>query len=190
MKIRNKLPIRNKEIKPCNNYHDYRQYLEVDFSHHCGYCGDCDKPRRNDFEIDHFIPKKIMKSIRENDYSNLVYSCRSCNNSKRAKWPTKDELVCNDGHCGWIDPCDPRYDEQFDRDESGNILPKTELGKWMYDNLKLFKSQHRLLWSFEQFDIIMDEMQKYINQSNDIDLLKKFIDLYRIKKSIFDEFYQ
>ena len=42
-------------------------------------------------------------NISPTEYSNLVYSCRSCNNSKRAKWPTGDENVHNDGEQGFID---------------------------------------------------------------------------------------
>ena len=49
------------------------------------------------------------------------------------------------------------YDAQFERSDDGRILPKTELGSWMYENLKLWKKQHEILWNYEK-------LEKHINE--------------------------
>lgn len=190
MNLRNYIPHRKDKIKLCKDYQDYKEQLEADFFHHCGYCGDLDKPRTHSFEIDHFVPKNVMITIHENDYFNLVYSCKSCNNAKRAKWPTKNEKKCNDGICGWIDPCNPNYDKQFDRDENGNIKPVTELGKWMFDNLKLYKPQHRLLWTYEQLDNVIIEIRHSLDRCPNTQIKLKLFDCLLRQKDIVDRFYQ
>ena len=103
--------------------------------------------------------KKYLKKISPTDYSNLVYSCRSCNNFKRAKWPTKDENLPNNGFVGFIDPCDEMYPIQFCRDLSGAIFPKTQLGKWMWSALNLGNPIHRIKWTLEQLKVILDELE-------------------------------
>lgn len=172
-RLRKQTPKRRTDVPTRSDYRKYREELRADFDCHCGYCGDRDWPRKEHFEIDHFVPKEQLKIIRENDYSNLVYACRSCNNAKRAKWPTKDERQPNNGKCGWIDPCDNLYDEQFERTETGAITPKTELGDWMYENLKLWKKQHEVLWNYEQLEIISEEIKPKIQDCDDIEISRK-----------------
>ena len=152
IKFREQTPARKTNIISGKPYHSYRKDLEQDFNHRCGYCNDLDMPRSSSFEIDHFVPKKL-DNTKINDYSNLVYSCHSCNNAKRAKWPTCLAHIPNNGKEGWIDPCDVTYGEQFARDSTdGSIIPLTDLGKWMYDNLKLWKTQHSFIWRYEQLE--------------------------------------
>ena len=68
--------------------------------------------------------------------------------------------------------------EQFERTEEGAIIPKTELGKWMYDNLKLGKTQHEYLWNIEQLKIICDALEmKREEHRDDIVFMNKFTDL-------------
>src|SRR5690606_31407481 len=98
-----------------NSYREYRDELKKDYKYRCGYCDDSDIWRTVWFEIDHFVPQKYLKTIKETDYSNLVYACRSCNNSKRAHWPTGDELIHNQNDEGFIDPCEDDYGKQFGR---------------------------------------------------------------------------
>ena len=164
-KLRKTTPKRRSNIQSKSHYRQYREELAIDFEHHCGYCGDSDTPRKEGFEIDHFIPKKYLNTISENDYTNLVYACRSCNNAKRAKWPTESEKLPNDGIRGWIDPCEDLYDEQFERSEIGAIIAKTEIGRWMYDNLNLWKKQHEVLWNIEQLEGLIDEIESLISSS-------------------------
>lgn len=163
MKLREKRPVRRDDVAKQADYHVYRDLLAEDFNHRCGYCDDRDVPRSASFEIDHFVPKSLDSS-KEADYSNLVYACKSCNNAKRAKWPTKDKDVANDGKVGWIDPCSADYDSQFERKSDGRINPITELGGWMYENLKMWKKQHEILWNCERLDVVIKKLDDLFNK--------------------------
>lgn len=150
----------------------------VKFHHRCGYCNARDALKITYFEIDHFIPKDILTIYKDTDYCNLVYACRSCNNSKRKHWPTNDEKISHNGVEGWIDPCDQDYNRQFGREENGEIKPITELGEWMYTHLKLYKPQHAILWNIEQLDNMINELEVLIDDQ-DIALKEELLNLYR-----------
>lgn len=182
MLFREHTPQRRDNIEEKKKYRDYRIPLREDFNYRCGYCDDRDFPRVEYFEIDHLIPQKIMKVKKDNDYKNLVYACHSCNNAKRAKWPSRDENISIIGEKGWIDPCSGDYAKQFERDDCGRIVPITPIGKWMYDNLKLYKSQHQVLWNLEQLDVLSDTLEQKIEGDNDnVILYKQF---YLLTKKI------
>lgn len=166
------MPIRRNDAPEGNTYREYKHLLREDFHQRCGYCGDHDYFRETFYEVDHFVPKQLATE-RENDYSNLVYSCRSCNNSKRAKWPTGDTSKPNNGKEGWIDPVEQAYASQFDRLVDGSIFPKTDLGHWMWKALTLGNPIHRLKWTLEQLRIELK-----ITDSLDISDL---VELRRIK---------
>ena len=150
--FRKKNPSRRSNAPQAKKYSDYKSLLREDFNQRCGYCDDHEFFSETYYEIDHFVPQKIAAE-KENDYSNLVYSCRSCNNSKRAKWPTKDVNLSNNGKEGWIDPCDSNYAIQFKRISDGSICPKTDLGLWMWKELTLGNPIHRLKWILEQLRV-------------------------------------
>ena len=150
--FRKKTPSRRSDAPEGKKYQIYKPLLREDFHQRCGYCGDHDFFSDTFYEIDHFVPKKIAEE-RENDYSNLVYSCRSCNNSKGAKWPTGNANKPNNGKEGWIDPCDSKYATQFERLSDGSVKSKTELGLWMWKALTLGNPIHRLKWTLEQLRI-------------------------------------
>lgn len=158
MKLREKTPTRKSDVIHQKDFHAYRDQLASDFNHRCGYCDDRDAPRAASFEIDHFVPQ-IVDSDKITDYANLVYACKSCNNAKRAKWPTKDKTLPNNGKKGWIDPCLKDYEAQFERLEDGEIHPLTEIGTWMYDNLKLWKKQHEILWNVERLEANYNQLR-------------------------------
>lgn len=142
-------PCRRTNVAEQTKHTKYKDDLRIDFHQRCGYCGDHDFFRDTFYEVDHFVPKSLDKT-RELDYSNLVYACRSCNNAKRAKWPTKDPNKANDGLKGWIDPCDGTYASQFERLADGSIKAITQLGFWMWSELSLGRPNHRLKWQLEQ----------------------------------------
>jgi len=145
-------PSRRTDVPKQKKYNKYKEELRSDFHQRCGYCGDHDFFRDTYYEVDHFVPKDLDIS-RELDYSNLVYSCRSCNNSKRAKWPTNDPNKPNDGKIGWIDPCDADYSNHFERLDDGSIKAITPLGNWMWTALSMGKPDHRLKYMLEQLRI-------------------------------------
>lgn len=160
-------------------YSDHKDELKKDYKFRCGYCNDVDVWRTVWFEIDHFVPQKYMKTITATDYHNLVYACRSCNNSKRAHWPTKDELIHNSNDEGFIDPCDKDYELQFCRFDDGKIFYKTALGKWMYYKLKLYKPQHEIITQIERLDELIEECEQLLTAIDNDVLKDKVLQLYR-----------
>ena len=106
-----------------DNWSEHKSDLKVDFRHRCGYCNSYDGFRHTYFEVDHFIPKNFLKTYRYfslTDYRNLVYSCKFCNNAKRAKWPSKNRKTHNNGTIGFVDPCDRTYNSHFYRTADGD----------------------------------------------------------------------
>ena len=184
MAFRNKTPIRRTDPKKISNYQGYKNDLRVDFNYRCGYCDDHDYFALADYQIDHFVPKAQLKSISPASYSNLVYSCRSCNRAKWDQWHTGDEIIPNDGSVGFIDPCDKEYEMQFSRNSRGEIVAQTTLGIWMWKALNLGNPAHSLIWKLEQIRKRIDELQviadKYpVDSTVSIvlrDLYKRFID--------------
>lgn len=177
--FRDHTPIRRNIVTNVTHYRDHKDDLKLDYQGRCGYCNDKDSWRFIWFEIDHFVPEKYRIIIKETDYSNLVYACRSCNNAKRAKWPTENEEVHNENDIGFIDPCDDEYNNQFDRLDSGRIIPKTKLGGWMYNAMKLYKPQHEIIWNIELIDTLVDEIEAMLDLSPDDALKDRLLDVYR-----------
>ena len=156
--FRQQTPVRSTGVPKLEPYGKYKPQLRLDFHERCGYCGDHDFFRETYYEVDHFVPKDFLKTISLTEYSNLVYSCRLCNNHKRKKWPTRDETVHNDGIQGFIDPCDLSYPAQFERMTDGSIYAKTTLGCWMWSALNLGHPAHRLKWKIEKLKVLLDEL--------------------------------
>lgn len=173
-------PRRRDDAPKGKTYHEYKQLLREDFHQRCGYCGDHEYFRETFYEIDHFVPKSLAPQ-KENDYSNLVYSCRSCNNSKRAKWPTEDPTMPNDGQKGWIDPCDEQFSTQFDRLEDGSIVSKTVLGNWMWKALAMGNPIHRLKWILEQLYLELKKTETLdVTNVEELRRIKELNDKYRL----------
>ena len=168
--FRTHTPTRRNITTKVGHYHDHKSNLRIDYIDRCGYCNDIDKFRFSWFEIDHLVPQKYLKTISENDYSNLVYSCRSCNNAKRAKWPTGDEKVHHRNDEGFVDPCDDEYNNQFSRLNNGRIIPQSKLGEWIYNSLKLYKPQHEIIWNIEELENLILEIKKIrsVNPENEV----------------------
>lgn len=177
-----KIPARRNITSPVASYSGHRADLIIDFKERCGYCNDIHIYKIASFEIDHFIPrirnkKPFLTIKKDTDYSNLVYACKSCNNAKRNKWPTNDENTPNNGNQGFIDPCEKEYDQQFIRLANGQIRAKTNLGDWIYKELKLDKPQHEIIYNLEQLDLILDQLDIDLNKLDDINLFKKITTL-------------
>lgn len=179
---KNKIPVRRPIVKVVTHYSQHRDDLVFDFKARCGYCNSIHSYRNNSYEIDHFIPrirnKKPFLTIKsETDYSNLVYACKSCNNAKRNKWATNDETVAIENDKGFVDPCDLVYDSQFERLNTGEIKPLTNLGSWMYKELKLYKPQHEIIYQIEQLDLIIDELEPNLGLIDNVEIYKKITGL-------------
>jgi uncharacterized protein (TIGR02646 family) len=175
---------------PVGTHREHREDLRIDFKKRCGYCNSFDTFRFAYFETDHFIPqnkdKKPFLTIKTNtDYSNLVYACKSCNNAKSNKWPSNDENVPNINNEGFIDPCDDDYNNHFERKPDGKIYYKTKLGEWKYNNLKLYKPQHEILWKIEQLQNMISEIKAMRQLSPKNEALK---DLYISVYESYDDY--
>jgi hypothetical protein len=177
--FRKKTPKRRDIKTTVSKYTDHKEELKKDYKYRCGYCNDIDIWRTSWFEIDHFVPQKYLKTIKDTDYFNLVYACRSCNNSKRAHWPTEDEFIHHKDEKGFIDPCDDEYEKQFMRHNNGRIIYQTQLGEWMYYKLKLHKPQHEVIWQIEELDNLIDECENILKTIDNDALKDKVLGLYR-----------
>jgi uncharacterized protein (TIGR02646 family) len=175
MAFRAYTPTRSSITKLVKDYGIHRDNLRKDYQNRCGYCDDIDTWRFTWFEIDHLVPQKYLVTISSTDYSNLVYACRSCNNAKRAQWPTKDEKIHNLNDEGFIDPCHTDYNDQFSRATDGRIVAKTKLGDWIYNALKFYKPQHEIIWNIEQLDNMISQTTPLYTQITDVKLLHRLI---------------
>jgi hypothetical protein len=177
MSLREISPIRRvppSKSETGNNYQKHKPDLEADFNHCCGYCGSFDGfgYTRTYFEIDHFVPKDFLinsgSKIGLSKYSNLVYSCRFCNNYKSKHWPSNRDDIYIVGDEGFVDPCHEDYDNHLFRKPDGEIMWNTELGKWMATTAFKFDErveEIKLLWKYNKTRIaieeIIDELIRY-----------------------------
>jgi hypothetical protein len=184
MKVRELLPVRRpvttKSPKE-DNWTQHKPDLREDFHSHCGYCGSYDGYRHTWYEVDHFIPKSLLDgNISNVEYSNLVYSCKFCNNKKLAKWPTDDITIPNANNKGFVDPCDEKFDSHLYRMGDGSIMWNTQLGKWMWESAFKFDERNyaiRLLWEVNQLrQLVFDfakELSKIDENSEQYQLINK-----------------
>lgn len=188
MTFRSHTPARRSNPKVVSDYKLHKDDLAFDFQNRCGYCNDLYLWRVATFEIDHFIPqnkdKKPFLTIKlPTDYSNLVYACRSCNNSKSNKWPTNDQNTPNLNDEGFIDPCSDQFNLQFSRMDDGKIKAETSLGGWIYRELKFYKPQHEVIYNIEQLDMLIAQSEELLETISDIKLAERtknvLLNMYR-----------
>lgn len=181
MNVHDKKPIRRLGIDE-TTYEKCRPYLREDFNKSCGYCDKFEMHTYKGFEIDHLVPINIDES-KKTSYNNLVYSCFTCNRKKGKKWPTNDTNILNDGKVGLIDPVSLEYDNHLFRDECGNIRGKTELGRYICEQIFLFDIRPTgIIWKLKQLE------QKYLFfKEQGQDHIAKYLDDFLILISVRDE---
>lgn len=167
--------IRREKYVVKNHYSEYKEILVEDFHGICGYCGKKREYLLDKYQIDHFAPKSKFKDL-ENQYSNLVLSCPNCNRLKSDKWIGNDSTIANDGEKGFVDPATDEYDKHLARDDDGNIIWKTNVGKYMYDIFKFDIRPNRLFWKLDK----LIKLKEILSKDDTIDGVKKFkeIQLY------------
>jgi hypothetical protein len=173
MMVRQLLPVRrtvpSKSPKE-GKWSEHKPDLREDFYSHCGYCGSYDGYRHTWFEVDHFIPKSLFKPLKIIStvaYTNLVYSCKFCNNNKLSKWPSQNVNVPNINNEGFVDPCDKKYDNHLFRTNDGGIMWMTDLGKWMWKYAFKFDERDysiKLLWELNQRRKLIDSFIIELNK--------------------------
>ena len=168
-KFRDELPIKEEVLTVVSKYQDHKPTLVKNFRGKCGYCNDNDIWRNTYYEIDHYIPKGYLTEEEKKEYWNLIYSCRYCNNSKRAKWPTKERDKDNDGKEGFVSPYLEKYDLLFKRDEEGKIIPQSDLAIWMYKNLNLGLKRHSIIWQLENLKSTVNKIREHYKTKETID---------------------
>lgn len=145
-----------------------KKYLAIDFKHRCAYCDDCDSTYNgeNSYAVEHFAPKGKFPHLRYT-YDNLLYACSYCNEAKSDDWPSKSPAITVVGDCGYIDPCKKEYYDHLDRDdETGRIIFKTELGKYMYEHLNLGLKRHSIIFMLEKLEEKRNLLEKSIEEDN------------------------
>lgn len=155
-------------LKEYSDYKRYKPHLIADFNSRCGYCDSHDKffAGKRFFQIDHFKPHSLDIFIHlKNKYSNLIYSCQSCNRAKSNKWEEEN---------GFIDPCDETYDKFLYRERSSGKIKhnNSKQGEFMYKNLNLYLRRHEFLWLIEKFEKQKLELNKIFENTSDKDKIK------------------
>lgn len=168
-KIHDKKIIRRREYQRKSNYTQYKDILTEDFHGMCGYCGKRREHLLDKYQIDHFAPKSKFEDL-ENEYSNLVLACPNCNRLKSDKWIGQDSTIPNDGNEGFVDPATEEYDAHLGRDEEGNIIWKTNVGKYMYDIFKFDIRPNRLFWKLDK----LVKLKEILSKDNSTEGIKKF----------------
>lgn len=159
MRIHGNKIINRREYQIEKHYTEAKEILKEDFSGLCGYCGKNSNYLLYNYEIDHFVPRKIAPE-RENDYQNLVFACRKCNRAKSHKWPTGNKNIANNGKEGFVDPATSEYDKHLERDQDGRIIYKTELGKYIYNELHFDIRRTDFFWMIEMLFYIQERFEE------------------------------
>lgn len=181
-------PVRKYSKRKLKNYRSYKKYLTIDFSNRCGYCDGSDTwhgGHRN-YHIDHFAPKDKFPDL-ENEYTNLIYACPSCNSSKSNKWPSGNSKINILNGIGFLDPCSDDFNVHFSRDNDGNIIGNTPIAQDMFKNLNLGLERHAVLWKLTCLENLIFEYEEQIIKSLLSKEKEKLINIhYRLLKIFYE----
>ena len=124
------------------------------------------------FEIDHYKPQKRFPESK-NEYNNLFYSCRNCNNSKKNFWPAVEQLekgffILNP--CNYIMTDHVRYNgvRVYSRTDTGDFyIDAMRLNEesivqhrqWILDNIKAYKKE------LQELNYIKAECEKQLHSN-------------------------
>lgn len=151
--FRNQVPTRTC-TKIYKRYRTYKPHLAKDFNRRCGYtdCPDFWFGGKNTFHIDHFKPFSKNPAL-ETEYSNLVYCCSYVN------------ILKSDDEGDYIDPCDVDFNDHFDRDSDGLIVPKpaSKQANYMFKKLQLGLRRYSLIWKLDEMYGKMIKLHAQIN---------------------------
>lgn len=157
------------------DYSKYKEPLSNDFHHRCAYCDTLDNIITTPFEVDHFIPRKIFKDVRDDldcDYTNLIYCCKKCNTAKSSKF-SGDISVANPTNEMFYDPTEQDYNDIFYRNEYGIIVSEDPKGKNMISELRLYRPLHALAWLVGQTNDTISALEHRIEATTDVEQKEK-----------------
>ena len=180
---------RRTDIQYQTDYKEYKSDLRIDFHYICGYCGKHEMISHQGMEPDHFVPDNIDKS-RKSDYSNLVYSCFTCNRKKSGKWPTLNKDKPHNEHEGFVDPATPEYDKNLGRTEEGEIEYYTSIGEYMYKTgFKFDIRPTQTIWQASQLYELIEDAKVKISKMESLEkdeALSMIFELMGLKKYLFN----
>jgi len=179
---------RRLDIPYMEDYHDYIPYLREDFYNICGYCGKHEMISHRGMEPDHFVPDRIDHS-RQCDYSNLVYSCFTCNRKKQGKWPTSDKDKSHDENEGFVDPATSEYDMHLGRAENGEIEYYTSVGEYMFNTFRFGSRPIKIIWKASLLYELTEELKTKVNEMSDVNkekYLSMYIELSKFQQYLFN----
>ncbi|WP_312106222.1 HNH endonuclease [Lachnoclostridium sp.] len=166
-----------KKIKPRRSYtgeqwrtnQSNKKRLVKDFNRRCAYCDDYHlySGGYNSYHVEHFAPKEHFPSL-EYTYDNLLYSCPYCNISKSDKWPSEDHSVNITGDIGFLDPCNDDYYDHLKRRDTGEIIYQTNLGEYIYFELKLYLKRHCLIYNLDRIREKQTDLKKEIEKRESV----------------------
>ncbi len=190
-KIKDKKPVRSYTGEKWITNNSNKKRLVIDFEHKCAYCDDYDiySGGYNSYHVEHFAPKEKFNKL-QYTYDNLLYSCPYCNISKSNKWvgKTADENIVGDR--GFIDPCTDEYYIHLQRDERGNIIYRTKIGEFMYNELSLYLKRHKIIHNLEKIrnrkKLLKEKINSKKKKNENVETLEE---LYKTLCVIFCEYY-
>ena len=97
----------------------------------------------------------------DTDYTNLVYSCKKCNNAKRHQF-SGDIYSANPTNELFYDPTMVDYNDIFYRNNFGAIDSDDDKGKKSIIRLKLYRPIHILAWICEELNDTAEKLDAAI----------------------------
>lgn len=166
--FRTEKPERNCD-KKYSDYKRYKSFLTKDFHQRCGYT-DCSHRwfgGQRTFQIDHLKPWSKYPELKT-EYSNLVYCCSYVNRAKS-----------EDDSPNYLDPCGTDYNEHFERDDRGFIVPKTQQGSYMCHHMQLYLYRYAIIWNLDRLCDRIDKLRTIKTPSKEVkDLLFELMDKF------------
>lgn len=151
------------------SYRSYKPFLATDFNSRCGYtdCPDFWFGGKNTFHIDHFKPFSKNPDL-ATDYKNLVYCCSYVN------------ILKSDDEGDYLDPCDIDFNEHFERDNDGSIIPKdsSKEAKYMFSKLQLNLSRYKFIWKLEEIHNRKIKLQLAIENPSNGKIKRDLLEIY------------
>jgi len=136
--------IRRRAYSVFSSYREYKLEIREDCQGRCVYC-DLHENELGGMEhmtLDHFRPRSLYTKL-EHEPTNLVWSCRICNERKGNVWPaigTKHTFVI---HGGFVDPFMEDLHEYFDVTKEGALIARKHPAKFMIRQMKLNRAGAR-----------------------------------------------
>ena len=151
------------------SYRRFKSYLATDFNFRCGYtdCSDFWFGGKNTFHIDHFKPFSKNPAL-ATDYGNLVYCCSYVN------------ILKSDDEGDYLDPCNIDFNDHFERDTDGSIIPKetSKEAKYMFSKLQLNLSRYKFIWKLDEMNNRKMKLQLAIENPNNANIKRDLLEIY------------